>query len=107
MAGQSYVLCIRDNGINDDARYASGGVLKWGGDYFIVESDKLLFASQSTNSDWQHDWVPSTDRKSIGQKFILYSPPFSSSERDINVGCLQLYSSRQSSAINGSALPNL
>lgn len=85
MAGQSYVLYIRDNGINDDARYASGGVLKWDGDYFIVKSDKLLYASQSTNSDWQHDWVPSTDKKSIGQKFIVYSPPFTSSRRDLNV----------------------
>lgn len=28
-AGQSYILYIKDNGINDDARYASGGVLKW------------------------------------------------------------------------------
>ncbi|QGW26965.1 hypothetical protein [Phnomibacter ginsenosidimutans] len=80
MAGQSYVLYIRDNGINDDARYASGGVLKWDGDYYIVKSDKLLFASQSTNSDWQHDWVPSTDKKSIGQKFIIYSPVFSSKQ---------------------------
>jgi uncharacterized repeat protein (TIGR01451 family) len=85
MAGQSYVLYIRDNGINDDARYASGGVLKWDGDYFIVKSNKLLYASQSTNSDWQHDWVPSTDKKSIGQKFIIYSPPFTSSKRDVNV----------------------
>ncbi|SFW77754.1 FG-GAP-like repeat-containing protein [Chitinophaga sancti] len=85
MAGQSYVLYIRDNGINDDARYASGGILKWDGDYFIVKSNKLVYASQSTNSDWQHDWVPSTDKKSIGQKFIIYSPPYSSSKRDINV----------------------
>jgi len=85
MAGQSYVLYIRDNGINDDARYASGGVLKWDGDYFIVKSNKLVYASQSANSDWQHDWVPSTDKKSIGQKFIIYSPPYSSSRRDINV----------------------
>lgn len=85
MAGQSYVLYIRDNGINDDARYASGGVLKWDGDYFIVKANQLVFTSQSTNSDWQHDWVPSTDKKSIGQKFIIYSPPFSSSKRDVNV----------------------
>lgn len=85
MAGQSYVLYIRDNGINDDARYASGGTLKWDGDYFIVKSSKLVYASQSTNSDWQHDWVPSTDKKSIGQKFIIYSPVYSSSKRDINV----------------------
>ncbi|WP_269240402.1 hypothetical protein [Flavobacterium limnophilum] len=38
-AGQSYILYIKDNGINDDARYASGGVLKWDGDYFIVKSN--------------------------------------------------------------------
>lgn len=85
MAGQSYVLYIRDNGINDDARYASGGVLKWDGDYFIVKGSKLVYASQSTNSDWQHDWVPSTDKSSIGKKFIIYSPSYSSSKRDVNV----------------------
>lgn len=89
MAGQSYVLYIRDNGINDDARYASGGTLKWDGDYFIIKSDKLVFASQSTNSDWQHDWVPSTDKKSIGQKFIIYAPPYTSSKRDVNVFAYQ------------------
>lgn len=89
MAGQSYVLYIKDNGINDDARYASGGVLKWDGDYFIIKSNKLIFASQSTNSDWQHDWVPSTDKKSIGQKYIIYSPSYTSSKRDVNVFAYQ------------------
>ena len=44
-AGQSYILYIKDNGINDDARYASGGTLKWDGDYFIVKSSKLVYAS--------------------------------------------------------------
>lgn len=88
-AGQSYVLYIKDNGINDDARYASGGVLKWDGDYFIVKSNKLVYASQSTNSDWQHDWVPSVDKSSIGQKFIVYAPMITSSKRDINVFAYQ------------------
>ena len=88
-AGQSYILYIKDNGINDDARYASGGVLKWDGDYFIVKSNKLVYASQSTNSDWQHDWVPSVDKSSIGQKFIVYAPMISSSNRDINVFAYQ------------------
>lgn len=88
-AGQSYILYIRDNGINDDARYASGGVLKWDGDYFIVKSDKLVYASQSTNSDWQHDWLPSVDKSSIGQKFIVYAPKITSSNRDINVFAYQ------------------
>lgn len=84
MAGQSYILYIRDNGINDDARYASGGVWKQDGDYFIINSDKNIYASQSTNSDWQHDWVPAINQKSIGEKFIVYSPKTTSSNRDLN-----------------------
>ena len=39
MAGQSYILYIKDNGVNDDAQYASGGTLKRDGDYFIVNSN--------------------------------------------------------------------
>ena len=85
MAGQSYILYIKDNGINDDARYASGGIHKQDGDYFIIKSNKLVYASQSTDSDWQHDWVPSTDKSGIGQRFIIYSSKSSSSNRDINV----------------------
>jgi len=52
MAGQSYILYIRDNGINDDAKGASNGILRQDGDYLIVKSNKLVYASQSTNSDW-------------------------------------------------------
>lgn len=89
MAGQSYVLYIKDNGINDDARYASGGVLKQDGDYFIITSNNLVYASQSTNSDWQHDWVPSINKSSLGEKFIIFSPPTSFSNRDINVFAYQ------------------
>jgi hypothetical protein len=62
MAGQSYILYIKDNGINDDASGASTGTLKQDGDYFIITSDKLIFASQSTDSDWQHDWLPSVNK---------------------------------------------
>ncbi len=85
MAGQSYILYIKDNGINDDASGASTGVLKQDGDYFIITSDKLIFASQSTDSDWQHDWLPSVNKKSTGEKFIIYAPKISSSLRDVNV----------------------
>jgi len=85
MAGQSYVLYIRDNGVNDDADRASNGVLKQDGDYLIVKSNKLVYASQSTNSDWQHDWIPATNKTGVGQKFIVYAPKTSSSKRDINV----------------------
>lgn len=84
-AGQSYVLYIRDNGINDDAQYASGGTLKRDGDYFYINSTKLVFASMSTNSDWQHDFVPSVNKTSLGGKFIIYAPKVSSSKRDLNV----------------------
>ncbi len=85
MAGQSYILYIKDNGINDDAMYASGGVLTRDGDYFFVQSDKLVYASMSTDSDWQHDFVCSVNKKSVGVKFIVYAPKISSSLRDLNV----------------------
>ena len=85
MAGQSYVLYIRDNGINDDAQYASGGTLKWDGDYFTIESDKLVYASMSTNSDWQHDFVAAVNKRTVGSKFFIYAPPTSFSNRDLNV----------------------
>ncbi|MEY3241211.1 MAG: hypothetical protein RIR11_2649 [Bacteroidota bacterium] len=84
-AGQSYILYIKDNGINDDAQYASGGTLKRDGDYFIINSSKLVFASMSTDSDWQHDFVPSVNKTSLGEKFIIYAPKISSSKRDLNV----------------------
>lgn len=85
MAGQSQIVYIADGGINDDARYASGGVLRSNGDYFFIHSDKLVKASMSTDSDWQHDFVPSVNKKSLGQKFFIYSPKGSSNGRDINV----------------------
>ncbi len=85
MAGQSYILYIKDNGINDDARYASGGVRSSNGDYYIINANKLVYASMSTDSDWQHDFVPSVNKKSVGNKFYLYSPRTPGSPRDINV----------------------
>ncbi|MFM2226166.1 MAG: hypothetical protein RJA07_2368 [Bacteroidota bacterium] len=85
MKGQSYILYIRDNGINDDANLASGGILKWDGDYFIIKTNKNVYAGQGTNSDWQHDWVPSVNQKSIGEKFIVYSQQTVSSKNDLNV----------------------
>lgn len=78
-AGQTYVLFIKDNGVNDDANG------KWDGDYFIVTSDKLIVTSQSTKSDWQHDWVPATNKTSKGKRFYVYSPPTTNSNRDLNV----------------------
>ena len=54
MAGQSYILYIKDNGINDDASGASTGILKQDGDYFIITSDKLVFASASSNNNYYY-----------------------------------------------------
>jgi len=85
MAGQSQIVYIAEGGINDDAQYASGGVLRSNGDYFFINSDKLVKASMSTDSDWQHDFVPSVNKKSVGQKFFIYAPKGSSNGRDINV----------------------
>ncbi len=85
MAGQSYILYMKDNGINDDALYASGGVLARNGDYYIINSSNLVYASMSTDSDWQHDFVPSINKKTVGQKFYVYAPKVSSSPRDLNV----------------------
>lgn len=85
MANQSYVLYIKDNGVNDDAVGSAGGVQKGDGDYFIISSSKLVYASQATNSDWQYDWVPATSKSSKGTKFVVYSPGTSYSNRDLNV----------------------
>jgi hypothetical protein len=57
MAGQSYILYIKDNGINDHTQYVLEGTLARNRDYFIINSDKLIYASMSTDSDWQHDFV--------------------------------------------------
>ncbi|MCH6234477.1 FG-GAP-like repeat-containing protein [Cognataquiflexum rubidum] len=89
MSGQSYILYIKDNGVNDDALYASGGTLASNGDYYIINSDKLIYASMSTDSDWQHDFVPSVNKKTVGQKFFVYSPKVSNSPRDLNVFAYQ------------------
>ncbi len=85
MAGQSYVLYIRNNGVNDDAPHSGESATKQDGDYFVITSNNIVYASQSTDSDWQHDWLPSTNKSSLGQKFIVYAPKISSSKRDINV----------------------
>ncbi|MEO0897772.1 MAG: FG-GAP-like repeat-containing protein [Bacteroidota bacterium] len=86
-AGQSYIQYIKDGAVNDDAPPRGGQrrSSKQDGDFFIIKTSKLVFASQSTNSDWQHDWVPATNKTSKGTKFIVFSPPTSFSPRDLNV----------------------
>ncbi|MEZ5173685.1 MAG: hypothetical protein R2850_09325 [Bacteroidia bacterium] len=73
MSGQSYVLYIRDNGINDDARYASDGIASHDGDFFIVKSNKNILVSQTSNGDNQHCFIPSVSGDSGGQKFLFYA----------------------------------
>ena len=85
MAGQSYVLYMRNGAVNDDANHAGESGAKQDGDFFIITTDKLVFASQSCDSDWQHDWVPATNKTSRGVRFIIYSPKTSYSNRDLNV----------------------
>ncbi|RMG59018.1 MAG: hypothetical protein D6722_22855, partial [Bacteroidetes bacterium] len=85
MAGQSYVLYMRNGAVNDDANHRGESGAKQDGDFFIITTDKLVFASQSCDSDWQHDWVPATNKTSRGVRFIIYSPPTSYSNRDLNV----------------------
>ncbi|MBS1494696.1 MAG: LruC domain-containing protein [Bacteroidetes bacterium] len=77
--GQSYVGYIKDGAINDDA----GG--KADGDYFFVNTNKPALVSMSTNSDWQHDFVPSDSGTMRGRLFYVYSPPTGYTNRDINV----------------------
>ncbi len=79
MKGQSYVRYIKDGAVNDDA----GG--KADGDYFLVNSNKPSLVSMSTNSDWQHDFVPSDNGTMRGRLFYVYSPPTGFTNRDINV----------------------
>lgn len=79
MKGQSYVGYIKDGAINDDA----GG--KADGDYFLVNSNKPALVSMSTNSDWQHDFVPSDNGTMRGRLFYVYSPPTGYTNRDIDV----------------------
>lgn len=79
MKGQSYVRYIKDGSINDDA----GG--KADGDYFLVNTNKPALVSMSTNSDWQHDFVPSDNGTMRGRLFYVYSPPTGYTNRDIDV----------------------
>ncbi len=77
--GQSYVCYIRDGLIDDDSRGKADG------DYFLISADHPVLVSQSTNSDWQHDWVPSDNKKMLGNTFYIYAPPTTYSRRDINI----------------------
>lgn len=85
MSGQSYILYMREGSVNDDANAPGASGAKQDGDFFTIRTSNLVMAFQSCDSDWQHDWVPATNKSSKGTKYILYAPKISSSKRDINV----------------------
>jgi len=58
--GQSQLVWLRDGGVNDDA----GG--KWDGDYFLVTANHPVVVQMATQSNWQHDWVPSDGKSGLG-----------------------------------------
>lgn len=73
-AGQSYVVRIADGAVNDDM----GGGAKHDGDYFRINATLPVLVQMATNSGWQHDWVPAASHGSIGERFLIYSPPLTS-----------------------------
>ena len=85
MAGQSYILYIRDNGVNDDSHNSGAGIQAHDGDHFIITSDKGVIAYQATDNDWQHDWVPSVSNQTLGEKFIIYCSGSASTNKDVNL----------------------
>jgi hypothetical protein len=85
MAGQSYILYLRDNGVNDDAPHAGEDSAKQDGDHFIITGNKLLLVSEANNADYQHNWLPATNGTGTGQKFYFFANKTSFSPNDINV----------------------
>ncbi len=77
--GQSLIVFIYEGSVNDDR----GG--KGDGDFFTVTANRPVICLMITKSDWQHDWVPSDAAGGIGQSFIIWSPPVSSSPTDLNL----------------------
>lgn len=86
MQGQSYVLFLRENGINDDAAHPGEANAKQDGDYLVITSNKAVTAVQGTLSAWQHDWATSFNKTSKGEQFVIYSNTTNgSSVNDLNV----------------------
>lgn len=85
MAGQSYILYLKDHGVNDDAVGTAEGTQKADGDYFIIDADRLIYVSQVTTDTWQHTWLPATHPSGGGSQFILYTPAMPNGTADVNV----------------------
>ena len=81
--GQSVVQYIKDGTYNDDFFDTTNpGANTWDGDYFIVDATKPVNVQIVTDSDWQHDWVPSDNGTLRGNTFFLFS---NDDNRDVNV----------------------
>ncbi|MDX2003158.1 MAG: T9SS type A sorting domain-containing protein [Chitinophagales bacterium] len=87
--GQSYILYLRNNGVNDDAPHAGEGPSKQDGDHFIITSNKSVLVNEANLSGYQHTWAPCIDRNSIGSKFYIYSQKGNGSINDLNVMAYQ------------------
>ena len=89
MAGQSYVLYLNGNGVNDDAAHAGDTAGKQDGDHFLITSNNLILVSQAAKSDWEHDWLPSTNKTSMGNTFFIYGNEVTTSPNDLNIMAYQ------------------
>jgi|GEM_PF-2103898 len=77
--GQSLVRYIKDGDVNDDA----GGV--WDGDFMTVDASQPVTVLLVTDSDWQHDWAPSSNGTLSGREFFLYTNKTTQTARDVDV----------------------
>ena len=89
MTGQSYVLFLRDNGVNDDAAHFGDTAGKQDGDHFLITASKLVLVSQAAKSEWEHEWLPSTNKSGKGSRFFVYGNEVITSPNDLNVMAYQ------------------
>jgi hypothetical protein len=85
MAGQSYVIFLKDGAFNDDAPGMGSGIEQNDGDYFTIESTALIYAAAGNWSENQHSWLPSINKTNIGHRFYLHVGEQAMLAQDINV----------------------
>ena len=68
-AGQSYILPVLGGPANDGVGPLQEGC------YFVIKSNKpVVAANETTNTDWQHAFVPADNHRGTGTSFYLYRP---------------------------------
>ncbi len=66
-AGQSYILPVPGGSANDGIGPLQEGC------YFALNANKpVVVANETTNSDWQHAFVPADNHRGVGSNFYLY-----------------------------------